>query len=611
MSSTTPSRRAVIIGAGPAGLTAAWELVKADVPVLVLERDGIVGGISRTETYKGYRYDIGGHRFFTKVQMVDDWWHDILKEDFLSRPRLSRIYYNDKFFDYPLKPLNALTNLGLLEAIHCCASYLKAQFFPHPEEKNLEQWVSNRFGKRLFQIFFKTYTEKVWGMPCSEISADWAAQRIKNLNLLKAVTNAFIGKAKSGGEVLTTLIDEFQYPKYGPGQLWEKVASNLGEKGYAPRLRTGVKALHHDGSRVLSATVVGESGEETREEGSHFISSMPVRELMNCLDPKPPREVLEAADKLRYRDFLTVGLIIDRRDTFPDNWIYIHAPNVKVGRIQNFKSWSPYMVPDESKSSVGLEYFVQENDEVWSASDAELVDLGKREMEKLGLVRASEVLDGCVIRIPKAYPVYDDIYKDCLAVIRKYLETLPNLQLVGRNGQHRYNNQDHSMVTAIYAAQNILGATHDVWDVNVEADYHEEVKKDGKAVGDRLVPGRVEHDPLMELVHRAFAKYDTVALGTAFGTVAGLGLFVATALLVIKGGEEVGPNLALLANYFIGYRVSWGGAFVGLAEGLGVGFAVGWLLARLINFVVGWHERTLMRRLEIQAALDSAAGDTA
>ncbi len=607
----SPGERAVIIGAGPAGLTAAWELCKAGHPVLVLEKDGIVGGISRTETYKGYRYDIGGHRFFTKVKMVDDWWHDILKDDFLARPRLSRIYYNDRFFDYPLKPLNALTNLGLIEAIHCCFSYVQAQLFPSPEEKNLEQWVSNRFGKRLFQIFFKTYTEKVWGMPCSEISADWAAQRIKNLNLMKAITNAFIGKAKSGGEVLTTLIDSFQYPKLGPGQLWEKVAEQLEEKGFAPLLKTGVKTLHHDGTRVLAATVVGPDGAERREEGAHFISSMPVRELLQCLDPKPPSEVLEAAKKLRYRDFLTVGLIIDQPDTFPDNWIYIHAPNVKVGRIQNFKSWSPYMLPDETKSSVGLEYFVQENDEIWSASDADLVELGKREMQTLGLLRAEKVLDGCVIRMPKAYPVYDDIYKDCLATIRAWLERLPNLQLVGRNGQHRYNNQDHSMVTAIYAAKNILGERYDVWDVNVEADYHEEVTKEGAQArgGDRLVPARVENDPLLDIVERSFARYDALALGTSFGTVLGSGLFAATAILCLKGGKEVGPNLALLANYLVGYRVTWSGAFIGLVEGLVTGFLVGYVLAWLINGVVAWHERGLVRRLEMKAALDSAAGD--
>jgi len=610
MTTPAPSRgdRSVIIGAGPAGLTAAWELCKAGLPVLVVERDPSVGGISRTETYKGYRYDIGGHRFFTKVQMVQDWWIDVLGDEFLSRPRLSRIYYNDRFFDYPLKPFNALSNLGIAEAVRCCLSYAKAQLFPSPNEKTLDLWVSNRFGRRLFEIFFKTYTEKVWGMPCSEISADWAAQRIKNLNLLKAVTNAFMGKAKTGGEVVTTLIDQFQYPKYGPGQLWEKVSARLTEAGYPPRLRTGVKTIHHDGTRVVAVTVVDEKGETRREEGAHFISSMPVRELVHCLEPKAPAAVIEAADKLRYRDFLTVGLIINQPDTFPDNWIYIHSPTVKVGRIQNFKSWSPYMVPDESKSSVGLEYFVQENDELWSATDADLVALGKEELEKLRLVPAGRVEDGCVIRVPKAYPVYDDIYKDCLATIRGYLEGLPNLQLVGRNGQHRYNNQDHSMVTAIYAARNILGEKYDVWDVNVEADYHEEVQKDqGRRAtgGDPLVPERVDVDPRTELLQEAFARYDALALGAAFGAMLGLGLFLATAILLLKGGDQVGPNLALLAQYFIGYKVTWAGAVVGLAEGSTAGLVIGYVLARLINAVVSWHEKSLFRQLEMQAALDT------
>ena len=604
--------RTVVIGAGPAGLTAAWELVKAKKPVLVLEKDGIVGGISRTETYKGYRYDIGGHRFFTKVKMVRDWWVDILGEEFLSRPRLSRIYYNGAFFDYPLKPLNALKNLGPLEALRCCLSYGKARILPSRDERTFEAWVSNRFGKRLFEIFFKTYTEKVWGMPCSEISADWAAQRIKNLNLFAAIANAFLGEVKAGGQVLTTLIDEFQYPRLGPGQLWEKVAANLGECGYPPVLRTGVRAIHHDGKRVHAVTVVDQHGETRREVGAHFISSMPIRELVRCLDPRPPSEVIAAADGLRYRDFITVGLIIGQPQVFPDNWIYVHSPAVKVGRIQNFKAWSPSMVPDASKSSLGLEYFVQEDDELWSATDHDLVELGKRELESLGLVRAEQVEDGCVIRMPKAYPVYDDTYKQCLATVRAYLAGLPNLQLVGRNGQHRYNNQDHSMVTAIYAARNILGGSYDVWDVNVEADYHEEVRNEPgsrQRGGDPLVPERVDHDPRLALAREAFARYDAVALGIAFGCVMGIGLFLATAILHVKGGDEVGPNLSLLSNYFFGYRVTWGGAVLGLIEGAVGGIVLGYVLARTINAVVALHERSLLRQLEMRAALDSAAGE--
>ena len=608
-----PQGRCVIIGAGPAGLTAAWELRKAEVPVVVFEKDRMVGGISRTESYKGYRYDIGGHRFFTKVEIVEKWWIDILKGEFLTRPRLSRIYYNDRFFDYPLKPINALTNLGIFEAIRCLASFAVAQVWPSRDEKTLDRWVSNRFGTRLYQIFFKTYTEKVWGMPCSEISADWAAQRIKNLNLLKAVTNALVGESKKG-EVVTTLIESFQYPRLGPGQLWEKVAQNVTESGGTLQLNTGVKAIHHDGTRAVAVTVVDDAGKESRVEGAHFISSMPVRELVNCLDPKPPAAVLEAADRLRYRDFLTVGLVIDHPEVFPDNWIYIHSPAVKVGRIQNFKSWSPHMLPDQSKSSVGLEYFVQENDDVWGASDEELVALATREVEALGLVPKNRVVDGCVIRIPKAYPVYDDIYQDCLKTIREYLDTLPNLQLVGRNGQHRYNNQDHSMVTAMYAARNVLGDKLDVWAVNVEAEYHEEVRKDAAVVsnkgGDPLVPARVDADPRQAIVEDAFGRYHPVALGVAFGSTLGASLFLATVVLVLRGGAVVGPNFSLLNNYFIGYSVTWPGAVVGLLEGAAIGFGGGYILARVINAVVGWHERVLVRKLELHAALDTAAGDS-
>ncbi len=609
-----PGARAVIIGGGPAGLTAAWELAGAGMDTLVIEAGKIVGGISRTENYKGYRYDIGGHRFFTKVKIVQDWWTAILGDQFLVRPRLSRIYYKSRFFDYPLRPLNALIGLGPIEAVHCVLSYVAAQAFPSPEEKTLDQWVSNRFGRRLFEIFFRTYTEKVWGMPCSEISADWAAQRIKNLNLPKAIANAFLGgMKKKGGEVLTTLIDQFHYPRLGPGQMWQRVSDLLTEKGAPPRLETTVSAVHHDGKRVTAITVVDKNGVSTREAGDHFISSMAVRDLVNALDPKPPEAVLAAANGLRYRDFLTVGLIVDQPDTFPDNWIYIHAPDVKVGRIQNFKSWSPEMVPDENKSSVGLEYFVQEGDELWTATDEELVKLGTAEVDRLGLVQAKRVVDGCVIRVPKAYPVYDDVYKAHLEVIRGYLSGLGNLQLVGRNGQHRYNNQDHSMMTAILAAKNILGESHDIWAVNVEADYHEESSKEAKdeagKVTDRAVPGRVDHDPRVALVRAAFGRFDAVALGIAIGLVAGLGLFLATAALLLRGGETVGQNLVLLGNYLLGYQMSWTGAVLGLLEGGSVGFGIGYLLANVMNWTVRWHEVALYRKLEIGAALDAAAGD--
>ncbi len=597
---TEKSSRCIIIGAGPAGLTAGLELARAGHEPIVFEMDDQVGGISRTVEYKGYRFDIGGHRFFTKVGRVHDWWMDILENEFLLRPRLSRIYYNGKFFDYPLKPVNALKNLGPIEAVLIGLSYMKAQAFPHREEKNLEQWVTNRFGKRLYSMFFKTYTEKVWGMKCTEIGADWAAQRIKNLDLRKAVLSMIAPKAISGKNQVTTLIEQFHYPKYGPGQMWERVTDMLDEMGHPVRLQQRVVKIHRNGASVTGVTMADRSGREERLDAEQFISSMPIRELLNAMKPPPPADVLEAANRLRYRDFLTVGLIIDAPDLFPDNWIYIHSSDVKVGRIQNFGNWSPYMIADPSTSCIGLEYFVQEGDELWAADDQTLIDLGKAETARLGLIDPDKVLDGVVIRMPKAYPVYDHGYKENLAVIRDFLATIPNLQLVGRNGQHRYNNQDHSMVTAMYAAENLLGSSHNIWDVNVEEEYHEETREEpGQgASGERMVPQRVQNSPL-EILNEAFAKYDPVALGSALGILFGAVVFLATAGLLIRGGENIGQHLALLGNYFIGYDVTWSGSLVGLLWGAASGYVIGFITAIAINITVSIHLNRLLRRLGV------------
>ncbi len=603
----------MIVGAGPAGLTAAYELSKHGVSSTVLEADETVGGISRTCEYKGYRFDIGGHRFFTKVEYVQDLWHEILEEDFLRRPRLSRIYYRDKFFDYPLKPMNALLGLGPVEAARIGFSFLFAKAFPHREEVSFEHWVTNRFGSRLFQIFFKSYTEKVWGMRCDEISADWAAQRIKNLDLLNAVRNALFGSVTVGrGAVITTLIEEFHYPRHGPGQMWEDCKRELEKRGTKVAMQTEVVGLRHDGGRIQSVRIREADGSEEEIRAEQFLSSMPIRNLFRCLDPPPPPEVVEAAEKLRYRDFLTVALVIDQEDLFPDNWIYIHSEDVKVGRIQNFKNWSPEMVPDPKRTALGLEYFVQENDELWSMADEDLVELGRREIDRLNLASADDVIDGTVVRMPKAYPVYDGVYQEALEVIRAWLESIENLQLIGRNGQHRYNNQDHSMVTAVYAARNVVGEQYDVWDVNVEDDYHEEQREAGSAVaasGDRLVPGRVERPALEEALAQVFARFDPIALGTAVGLVSGAALFVATAFLLLKGGEDVGQNLSLLGNYFLGYRVSWGGAVLGFLEaGLG-GFGFGYVLAKMINGLIQFEQRQLLGRVEGMLSMDLFEGD--
>ena len=596
---STDAQRCVIIGAGPAGLTAAHELLEQGHRAIVLEADHQVGGISRTVEYKGFRFDIGGHRFFSKVEMVRDWWDRMLPDDFLVRPRLSRILYDDKFFDYPLKPLNALRSLGLLESIRIGISFVTIKLFPYREEDSFEQWVSNRFGRRLYEIFFKTYTEKVWGMPCSEISADWAAQRIKDLDLLTAVRTAFLGNRGSDGKVITSLIEEFNYPRLGPGMMWERVTEVIEQRGCPVEFGNRVERVNHSDGRVRSVTARTDEG--SREVfGSNFISTMPICDLFEALNPPPTEDALQAARDLRYRDFLTVGLILDCSDPFPDNWIYIHSDRVRVGRIQNFKAWSPEMVPDPSKSCIGLEYFVQENDDLWSMADDDLIALGAQESASLGLIRTEDVIDGVVIRMPKAYPVYDRGYQKRLDVIRTYLEGLPNLQLVGRNGQHRYNNQDHSMVTAIYAARNIAGADYDVWGVNVEEEYHEEASasQSNGASGDRLVPQRLEESRAARVLREAFARYDAIALGFALAIPTAFGLFVATAILLIKGGPAVGANLTLLSNYIVGFQVSWAGAFIGLVEAGVLGFGFGWAMAKLINAVVGWQERALIRRLE-------------
>lgn len=471
----------VIIGGGPAGLTAAYELSKHNIPAVVLEADTTVGGLSRTVNYKGYLFDIGGHRFFTKWDEVNRIWQEVLEGNFLERPRLSRIYYRKKFFSYPLKARNALFGLGPLEAIRICLSYLRSRLFYYHNEQNLEQWVSNRFGQRLYKIFFKTYTEKVWGVPCTEIRAEWAAQRIKGLSLTTAVRNALF---KQTTPKVKTLIDSFKYPQRGPGQMWETLTNRLQRSGYPVLMERPVTKICHNGSGVTQLEARGPNGVE-RFPGTHFISSMPIRELVGALDPSAPEEVQGAAKQLRYRDFLIVSLIINRKDVMPDNWIYVHEVGVRVGRIQNFKNWSPAMVPDGNKTCLGMEYFVFENDDLWSSSDRDLIELAKREIQKLGLASAEEVEDGAVVRMPKAYPMYDNGWVKQVETIRRYLETaLPNLQLVGRNGMHKYNNQDHSMMTALCAARNIMGANHDLWAINTEPEYHEEKQEASKEIVD-------------------------------------------------------------------------------------------------------------------------------
>lgn len=596
---------ALIIGAGPAGLTAAYELSKLGMRSTVLEADDQVGGLSRTVNYRGYRFDIGGHRFFSKVPLINQLWHEMLGEDFLLRPRLSRIHYRGHFFEYPLKPLNALAGLGPAEALLVCLSYAKARLAPAPEETSFEQWVSNRFGYRLYEIFFKTYTEKVWGIPCSEISVDWAAQRIKNLSLTEAVRNALFNHVRSKeGEVIATLIDRFHYPRFGPGMMWERCAELVAQRGSETVRGVRVERIRHGQGRVECVYGRTPTGELTEFSGEHVISTMPIRDLVNALDPAPPDDVLRAANRLRYRDYLTVVLIVNRAAVFPDNWIYIHSPEVKLGRIQNYKNWSPHMVPDPSRSSLGLEYFLWDHDAEWSWPHERLVETGIRECARIGLVESREVDDGTVVRMPKAYPVYDQTYQQSLATVRQYLGQLINLQLIGRNGQHRYNNQDHSMLAGVYAARNLAGASYDVWSVNTEQEYQEEV---AGVPAERLVPGRATvEQPVSpeQVIQAAFARLDPVALGAAFGTVGGFGLFFATAPLLLKGGVPVGKNLALLAQYLVGFSPTWAGAFIGLFEAALGGFALGYVAAGLRNWGLAAYAVLLRRRAAAEARRD-------
>jgi protoporphyrinogen oxidase len=470
-----PDHRIVIVGAGPAGLTSAFQLQKSGVRSTVLEAGDQVGGISRTVERDGWRFDIGGHRFFTKVGPVEALWHEILPEaDFLMRPRKSRIFYDGKYFDYPLKASNALKNLGVVEAFLCVASYAWARVRPPKDQTNYEGWLVARFGWRLYRTFFKTYTEKVWGIPVSQMPADWAAQRVKGLSLGNAIANALMPRRNQ--KDITSLIEEFQYPKYGPGMMWEVCRDKVVAAGSDVVLGTVVTDIRHADGRAH--TVLAEHADRTTTAYpcTEVISSMPISELIEVMDPPAPAEVRAAAADLRYRDFITVALVVPA-DKVPwtDNWIYIHDPVVRTMRIQNFGSWSPFLVK-EGRNVLGLEYTVLRGDGTWMAPDEQLIDDAKKELSHLGLVQYADVEAGFVVRQPKAYPIYDDRYEANVDVLRSWLGThARNVHPVGRNGMFRYNNQDHSMYTAMLTVENIVAGTeHDVWSVNVEEDYHEE-----------------------------------------------------------------------------------------------------------------------------------------
>ncbi len=495
-----------IIGAGPAGLTAGYMLGKQGFSVRLIEKDPVqVGGISRTVEHEGFRFDIGGHRFFSKSREVVDLWNELLPDDFIERPRMSRIYYQGKFYSYPLRAFEALWNLGLWESTKCMLSYFRWKVRPHREVKSFDQWVVNQFGARLFGIFFKTYTEKVWGMPCEEMSADWAAQRIKGLSLGGAVLDGLkrslgLNKRPNDGMGAKTLLESFRYPRKGPGMMWDAARDRILEQGGTFLMGHKLHQLSWDETAGLwRVASIAEDGRLSIITADHVISSAPMRDLTARLHPLPA--ALPKAMALGYRDFLTVALMIESEDLFPDNWIYIHDSKVQVGRIQNFRSWSPEMVPDDTVACVGLEYFCFEGDGLWDAPDAELVALATRELAILGLCDPAQVTGGTVVRQEKAYPVYDDSYAENVAAIRGELEArYPTLHFVGRNGMHRYNNQDHAMMTAMLTARNIVAGTrrHDVWSVNEDAEYHEAGEEgDDQGVvaalsSERLVPKRLQ-----------------------------------------------------------------------------------------------------------------------
>jgi protoporphyrinogen oxidase len=453
----------VIIGAGPAGLTAAYELLRLGVKSILLEREAVAGGLARTVNYKGYLLDIGGHAFFTKVPAVDRIWREVLGDDLIDRPHLSSIYYNKKFFRYPVQALDALKGLGLIESLRCGLSYVSAQLAPQKPETSFDAWVSNRFGERLYQTFFQTYTEKVWGVPCKEIQADWAVQRMRGLSLSAVLRNAILpGRKLDRRDTVNMLAPGFSYPRKGPGMMWKRMQEMIECGGAEIVFSAPVQRIHWQPGRILSVTAGGR-----RFAGDHFISSMPLREFFQKLEPSARPQLHAAVSSFRYRDFIVVAVIVRGGNIFSDLTVYIQDSHLKLGRIQNFGNWSQELIPQPETSCLGLEYFCTEGDETWSLPNEALIELAERELFSTGLLTPDQILDATIVRVKKAYPIYDEKYERGVEAARQFLTNIPNLQVVGRNGMHRYNHQDHSMLTAILAARNVAGEHHDLWTLDV------------------------------------------------------------------------------------------------------------------------------------------------
>ncbi len=459
-----------MLGAGPAGLTAAYVLARRGAHGVVFEADGTVGGIAKTVVYDGYRFDLGGHRFFTKLSIVQRLWEEVLGDDLLVRPRLSRIYYDGKYFAYPLQAKDVIGRLGIIESVLCALSYFRSRLGARRRsEETFEDWVESRFGRRLYDAFFGPYTEKVWGIPGSEIRAEWAAQRIKDFSFTKAVLS-ILGLHR---EPVTTLIEQFHYPRLGPGQMWEELQQRAATGGVPVRPRHRVVSVRHEAGHVTEI-VVSHEGRDEAISVDAVLSSIPLSELVLSLDPLPPIEVTAAARRLRYRDLCLVALILDDEEPFPDNWIYLHDAGTRAGRVQNFGAWSSAMVKPGT-TCLGVEYFCFEGDDIWELSDTDAVRMATDELASIGLIDPAHVLDGVKVRVPRAYPMYDGDYRDSVSTLKGFLAGFDNLKTFGRNGLHRYNNQDHSMWTAILATLNLLdGTDHDVWSVNTDETYLEE-----------------------------------------------------------------------------------------------------------------------------------------